>query len=73
LSTLTQNPYQLSLRAISENIDMPPEKLRLLIHSLRCKGYTKQDSRDRVKWDHDNATYYTKQSKREEVDELIGK
>jgi glutamine amidotransferase len=52
---------------------MPPEKLRLLIHSLMCKGYIKQDSRDRAKWNHDNATYYTEQSKREEINKLIGK
>lgn len=73
LRVLRQSHHRLSLRAICENIDLSREELQPLIHSLLCKGYIKQDSRDRVKWDHDDATFYTESSKREEIDGLIGK
>lgn len=71
LKALRRSPHRLSLRTICEEIDLPLEELKPLIHSLLCKGYIKQDSRDRVKWDHDDATFYTDSSKREEINGLI--
>lgn len=73
LRILRQNPHRLSLRTICDNIGSSREELLPLIHSLLCKGYIKQDSRDRVKWDHDDATFYTESSKRAEIDGLIRK
>jgi len=71
LRVLRRNPRRLTLKTIGENIDLSREKLKPLIHSLLCKGYIRQDSRDRVKWNHDNASFYTEPSKREEIDGLI--
>ena len=41
------------------------------IRSLLCRGYIRKDSRDRVDWDHDEATFYTEPSRREEIDSSI--
>lgn len=71
LRILRQSSHKLSLIAICQNSNLPREEIKPLIHSLLCKGLIKQDSRDRVKWDHDNATYYTEQSKRQQIDGLI--
>lgn len=73
LRILRESPHRLSLRTICDNIGSSREELLPLIHSLLCKGFIKQDSRDKVKWNHDDATYYTEPSKREEIDGLIGK
>ena len=73
LRVLRQSPHRLSLRTICDKTGLSREELLPLIHSLLCKGYIKQDSRDRVKWDHDDATFYTESSKRAEIDGLIRK
>lgn len=73
LRVLRRSPHRLNLRTICDNIGSSHEELLPLIHSLLCKGYIKQDSRDRVKWDHDDATFYTDSSKKEEIDGLIEK
>lgn len=73
LRVLRQSPHRLSLRTICDNIGLSREELLPLIHALLCKGYIKQDSRDRVKWDQNDATFYTESSKRAEIDRLIRK
>ena len=72
LRVLRQSPHRVSLINIYQRLNSPKEEITPAIHSLLCKGFIKQDSRDRVKWDHDDATYYTESSKSEEIDGLIG-
>lgn len=72
LRTLRQNPHRMSLRDVCQAINLLKEDVTPEIHSLLCKGFIKQDSRDRVKWDHNDATFYTNPTKREEIDGLIG-
>jgi glutamine amidotransferase len=73
LRVLRQSPQRLTLKTICDNIGLSSEEVLPLIHSLLCKGYIKQDGRDRVNWDHDGATFYTHPSKRAEIDEMIRK
>ncbi|RMB00050.1 class II glutamine amidotransferase [Hydrogenothermus marinus] len=73
LRLLRQSPHRLSFRTICDNVGLSREELLPSIYSLLCKRYIKQDSRDRVKWDHDDATFYTEPSKRSEIDGLIRK
>jgi len=73
LRVLRQSPHKVSLISIYQTLNSPKEEITPAIHSLLCKGFIKQDSRDRVKWDHDDATYYTEPCKREEINGLIGK
>jgi len=72
LKVLRQSPHRVSLIRIYQALNLPKDEVTPAIHSLLCKGFIKQDSRDRVKWDHDNATFYTTKSKREKIDRLIG-
>lgn len=73
LRVLRQSPHKVSLVNIYRTLNLPKEKITPAIHSLLCKGFIRQDGRDKVKWDHDDATYYTERSKRGEIDGLIGK
>lgn len=73
LKLLRQSPHRVSLIRIYQTLNLPKAEITPAIHSLLCKGLIKQDSRDKVKWNQDDATYYTKLSKREEIDGLIGK
>ena len=73
LKVLRQSPHRMSLKSIYQTLNLPKAEIIPAIHSLLCKGYINQDSRDKVKWVQDDATFYTEQSKREEIDGLIGK
>jgi predicted glutamine amidotransferase len=72
LRILRQSPHKVSLLNIYETLNLSKEEIRCAIHTLLNERCIKQDSRDRVKWDHDDATYYTVSSKRNEIDGLIG-
>jgi len=71
LKTLRNSPHRLSLKEIAETLEYPIKDIKSAIHSLLCKGYIRQDSRDNVNWNHKNATFYTEPSKRKEIDRLI--
>jgi len=71
LKTLRNSPHRLSLKEIAETLEYPIKEIKSTIHSLLCKGYIHQDSRDSVNWNHKNATFYTEPSKRKEIDRLI--
>ncbi|MCX7677694.1 MAG: class II glutamine amidotransferase [Spirochaetes bacterium] len=73
LRVLRRSPHRVALKTICENIEIPREKIILSIRSLLNKGYIKQDRRDKVGGDHDDATFYTESSKRLEIDRLIKK
>ncbi|HOM87642.1 MAG TPA: class II glutamine amidotransferase [Spirochaetota bacterium] len=72
LRTIRHSPHRLSLKAICEYLGLSCEEIKPQVHSLLCKGFIKQDSRDRVKWDDNDATFYTESSQRAEIDSLIG-
>lgn len=72
LRTLRKSPHRISLREILKNLGYKnTDEIKFSIHSLLCKGYIRQDGRDRVRWDHENATFYTEPSRRKEIDEAI--
>ncbi len=71
LKILRNSPHRLSLKEIAESVKSPIEEVKTVIYSLLCKGYLRQDGRDRVNWDHENATFYTEPSKRREIDRLL--
>ena len=71
LKTLRNSPHRLSLKEIAETLEYPIKEIKSTIHSLLCKGYIHQDSRDSVNRNHKNATFYTEPSKRKEIDRLI--
>ena len=71
LKILRTSPHRVSLRKIIELSEHSPQEVKISVHSLLCKGYIRQDSRDKVKWHHSTATFYTNPSKRKEIDKLI--
>lgn len=73
LGVLRQSSHRVSLISICNNLSLSGEEIKHAIHSLLCKGFIRQDSRDRVKWNDNDATFYTVPSKREEIDGMIRK
>lgn len=71
LRVLRQSPHRVSLVTLYQTLDIPKKEITQSIDSLLCKGIIKQDSRDNVKWNQDDATYYTNAQKRDEIDGLI--
>ena len=71
LKVLRESPHRLSLRTIIEKTNVSPDETVSALNALIGKGYVRQDSRDNVKWNHENATFYTERSKRDEIDALI--
>lgn len=71
LSVLRRSPHRVKLKRICEELKRSADDVKAAIHSLLCKGYIRQDGRDNVSWNSDNATFYTEPSKRGEIDELI--
>lgn len=71
LRTLRESPHTLSLSRIIEKSERSPNEVRSAVHLLLWRGYIRQDSRGKVKWNHDDATFFTNPRKREEIDRLI--
>lgn len=71
LRYIRQQPHRVSLRSLCDGVGLSRQEIVPWIHSLLCKGYITQDRRDRVRYDHDQATFYTVTSKRSEIDSLI--
>jgi len=68
---LRESLHRLSMREIIIKSESSATKVKSSIHALLCRGYIHQDSRDSVKWNHDDATFYTNPSKREKIDKSI--
>jgi len=60
-----------SLREIALKLNLPLEEVKKNVFSLLCKRYLRQDRRDRVKWHHPEATFFTNKSRRKEIDKLL--
>lgn len=71
LKILRTSPNKLSLGEITIETGCPTNDIKSSIHSLLRRGYIRQDRRDGVKWNRDNATFYTNTTKRKEIDGLI--
>ena len=78
LKILRESPHRVSLRNIiknlnhlSRNIRYDGSVVRIGIRSLLDKEYIRQDGRDSVDWDDLEATFYTKEEKRAEIDERL--
>ena len=71
LRVIRKSPHRLSLRDIIDRVNRPEKDVRENVHSLLCKGYIVQDSRDIVDWSNYKATFYTNPPKRKEIDKLI--
>lgn len=75
LRILRSSPHRMSFKEIKNKLKVKFSSAEVEdgIHSLLAERYIRQDSRDRVSWDNDSATFYTVQEKRNEIDELIDK
>jgi len=71
LRLLRASPHKVSLKQIAERIGGLTEARRVVALLLR-QSFITQDSHDEVKWDDSRATFYTCQSRRDEIDHLIG-
>jgi len=71
LKIIRKNPHKVSLKKIIESLDYSTDEIKSAVHSLLCKGYIRQDRRDKVEYNHEDATFFTESSKREEIDRLI--
>ena len=71
LKLLRSSPHKVSLREIAAGIDGLTEARRA-VERLLQQDYVAQDCRDSVRWDDSQATFYTRESKRDEIDRMIG-
>ncbi|MHA1820857.1 MAG: class II glutamine amidotransferase [Promethearchaeota archaeon] len=71
LQVIRNSPHRLSLWEIEEILGVEITEFKCSLNSLLNKGYIRQDSRDRVKWYNDGATFYTEPTKRGEINDLI--
>ncbi|RLG83680.1 MAG: class II glutamine amidotransferase [Thermoprotei archaeon] len=71
LRVVRRAPHRVSLREIALKLNLPLEEVRKSVFSLLCKGYLRQDKRDRVKWHNPEATFFTNKSRRKEIDKLL--
>lgn len=71
LKIIRNNPNRLSLKEISKKLKYSDDEIKKSIFSLLKRKYLRQDSRDKVKWNNENAIYFTEPAKRKEIDNLI--
>jgi glutamine amidotransferase len=73
LEVLRSSPHRLSLKEINEKLNekLSPDEVKHALSSLLAKKFIKQDSRDRVEWSNDSATFYTAPEKRKEIDRIL--
>jgi CspA family cold shock protein len=71
LRALKSSPRRLSLKEISDRVQVPQENLRAQLKCLLEADFIHQDSRDVVEWDHEDATFYTEPDKRDEIRGLL--
>ena len=71
LRCIRRSLHRISLRTISNKCSMHIDNTRRIIRKLLSKGLIRQDSRDRVNWNHENATFYTIKCMRNKIDQII--
>lgn len=71
LRLIRTNSSRLSLKTIFLEVNKPKKEIKLAVENLLQICFIKQDRRDTVPWNSENATYYTVRDKREEIDALI--
>ena len=71
LEFIRKSQHKVKLKILIENLGWQEEEIKFSINYLICNNYICQDSRDNVKWYHEDATFYTNPEKRPEIDELI--
>jgi len=71
LRVIRESPHRLSLKEVIEKTGYSKGEVKSAVCSLLCKQYLRQDSRDKISWDNDNATFYTNPFKRGKIDRLI--
>jgi len=71
LRVVRGSPHRMSLRAIIDYIGYDKSEIRSAIKSLLEKRYLRQDRRDKVSWDDDDATFFTEPRKREIIDKIL--
>jgi predicted glutamine amidotransferase len=72
LRILRQAPRRVPLRKLCHETQKPLESIISLINVLIRLGLIQQDSRDTVRWDDPEATYFTASERREEIDQVLG-
>lgn len=71
LRVLRSHTHRVAVGTICEETGLSREKVVEAVHGLKDSGYIRQDSRDTVHWDHDEATYYTLSERRDEIDDML--
>ncbi len=71
LHFIRTSPQRVSINKLSENLLFSKEEVISSIKKLIDKGLIKQDSRDKINWNHEQATYFTIPSIRKQIDKLL--
>ena len=71
LKFIKEQPHRVSLKIISDECSMPLDDVRNVVRSLLSKGLIRQDSRDRVGWNHEDATFYTNPYMKNKIEQVI--
>ncbi len=71
LRTIRTSKHRVSNLEIAQTLGITNIEVSKHIFILLEQGYIKQDSRDTVTWDDKTATFYSKRSKRDEIDIVI--
>jgi hypothetical protein len=71
LRMIRTSPSRVSVRKISEVLLYPMVDVKSALQVLMEKRLVRQDYRDKVNWDHEQATYFTIPSERGQVDNIL--
>ncbi len=71
LAFIRSQPHRVSIRQIANTLGILTDEAAQTVNQLRIKGWIKQDGRDTVPPNHPNATFYTKNERRSEIDKKL--
>lgn len=72
LNAIMGHPERIRLGLLIQITGLPKDEVLDSLQYLMMRGYIRQDRRDMVKWDHNDATYYTMRDRRNEIMKIIG-
>ncbi len=70
LLCIRQAPQKIRLAEIALQTQLPPADVRSAIKGLVTRGYIRQDRRDSLDGEHEDAQYYTLRRRRAEIDRM---
>jgi len=71
LRFIRTSPYRVSISKLAEKLLYSNDEVSSALQSLIVKKFVRQDYRDRVPWNDEQATYFTVPSMRKQIDDAL--